>query len=121
MEFEWWKKWIPGYDKPHRNPTEYFGDITNEELDKIVKDISALSLITADDPPIYMTYGMKPDDPIPANPAKVQGWKVHHVMFGVKLKEKMDKLGVEADLKYPGTQTTYQSSTAFFIRELKPD
>ncbi len=121
MEFDWWKKWVPGYDKPHRERTEYFGDVTNEELDKIVEDISALSLITADDPPIFMTYGMKPDAPVPDDPRKAQGWKVHHVIFGVKLKEKMDELGVEADLKYPDAQTTYQSSAGFFIKKLKPD
>ena len=121
MEFDWWKKWIPGYDKPHRDRTEVFGDVTNGELDKIVEDISALSLISADDPPIFMTYGMKPDDPIPADPARVQGWKVHHVMFGVKLKEKMDELGVESDLKYPDAQTTYQAIAGFLIKKLKPN
>jgi len=121
MEFDWWKKWVPGYKKPHRDRTEIFGDVTNGELDKIVEDISALSLITTDDPPIFMTYGMKPDDPIPTDPAKMQGWKVHHVMFGIKLKEKMDELGVEANLKYPDAQTTYQSSAGFFIRNFKPD
>ncbi|UCE46980.1 MAG: alpha/beta hydrolase fold domain-containing protein, partial [Phycisphaerales bacterium] len=121
MDFDWWMRWIPGYDKPHRDRTEVFGDVMDEELHKIIKDISALSLITADDPPIFMSYGMKPDDPVPANPRKVQGWKVHHVTFGVKLKEKMDELGVEADLKYPDAQTTYRSNAAFFITKLKPD
>lgn len=121
MDFEWWKRWIPGYDKPHRERTEYFGEVTDEELRKIVKDISALSLITLDDPPIFMSYGMRPDAPVPDDPSRVQGWKVHHVMFGIKLKEKMDELGVEADLKYPGARTTYRSSTDFFIRKLKPD
>ncbi len=33
MDFEWWKKWIPGYDKPHRDMEEYYGgqsaDLTN--------------------------------------------------------------------------------------------
>jgi len=120
MVFDWWMKWIPGYDKPHRNRAELFGDITDEELRRILKDISALSLITADDPPIFMSYGMKPDDPVPADSGKAQGWKVHHVMFGVKLKEKMDELGVEADLKYPTTRTTYGSNTDFFIKKLKP-
>jgi acetyl esterase/lipase len=121
MDFDWWKRWIPEYAKPHRDRTELFGDVTDEELRKILKDISALSLITSDDPSIFMSYGMKPDDPVPANPSKVQGWKVHHVMFGVKLKAKMDELGVEADLKYPGAQTTYRSNAAFFITKLKPD
>jgi len=121
MDFEWWKRWIPGYDKPHRNLTEVFGEVTDEELRKIVKDISALSLITSDDPPIFMSYGMRPDAPVPDDPSRAQGWKVHHVTFGVKLKEKMDELGVEADLKYPEARTTYRSSADFFIRKLKPD
>jgi len=69
---------------------------------------------------ICMSYGMKPDAPVPADPSRAQGWKVHHVMFGVKLKEKTDELGVEADLKYPGAQTTYKSITDFFITKLKP-
>jgi hypothetical protein len=121
MDFDWWKRWIPGYDKPHRERTEYFGEVTDEELRKVVKDISALSLITSDDPPIFMSYGMKPDAPVPDDPSRAQGWKVHHVTFGVKLKEKMDELGVEADLKYPGDRTTYRSSADFFITKLKPD
>ncbi len=121
MDFDWWKRWIPGYDKPHRNRTEVFGDITDEELRKIVSDISALSLVTADDPPIFMSYGMRPDAPVPDEASRAQGWKVHHVMFGIKLREKMDELGVEADLKYPGAKTNYRSITDFFIRKLKPD
>ena len=121
MDFDWWMRWIPGYDKPHRDRTETFGDVSPEELRKVLKDISALSLITADDPPIFMSYGMRPDDPVPDDPSRAGGWKVHHVMFGLKLKEKMDELGVEADLKYPEAQTTYRSSADFFITKLKPD
>ena len=90
---------------------------TPEESEKIVKDISALSLISKDDPPIYMSYGMKPDDPVPTG-AKAQGWKVHHVVFGVKLKEKMDSIGVEADLQYPGARTKYRSRERFLITKL---
>jgi acetyl esterase/lipase len=119
MDFDWWMKWIPGYDKPHRDRAGTFGDVTGEELGMVLKDISALSIISSDDPPIFMSYGMKPDDPVPADAAKAQGWKVHHVIFGVKLREKMDELRVEADLKYPGAATTYQSAADFFIRKLK--
>ena len=120
MDMNWWMRWIPDYEKPHRDRIEVFGDKTDEELQKVVQDISALSLITDDDPPIFMSYGMKPDDPIPTNAKRAQGWKVHHVMFGIKLKEKMDQLGVEADLKYPEAQTIYKSIADFFIKKLKP-
>jgi len=49
---------------------------------------------------------------------KAQGWKIHHVIFGIKLKEKMDKLGVEAHLKYPGAKTMYTSIPEFFKSKL---
>ena len=79
---------------------------------------SALSLVSKDDPPIYMTYRMAPDALVPSDPSRARSWKVHHVIFGVKLKEKMDALGVEADLQYPGAQTTYASIPQFFKTKL---
>ncbi len=120
IDIDWWMRWIPSYDKPDRDIAELFGGITDEELQKVVKDFSALSLITADDPPIFLYYEMNPDDPVPTNPSRVQSWKSHHVMFGVKLKEKMDKLGIEAYLKYPDAETPYQTYAEFFIAKLKP-
>jgi acetyl esterase len=120
MDIGWWMRWIPGYDKPDRDIAEIFGGITDEELRKVVRDFSALSLITADDPPIFLFYEMKPDAPAPTDSSKARRWKSHHVMFGVKLKEKMDELGIEADLKYPDAETTYQSYADFFIRKLEP-
>lgn len=118
MDFEWWKKWIPGYDRLHRPVREYFGDLSGLELQALVEDISALSLISADDPPIFMSYSMAPQDPVPSDPRRAEGWKVHHVMFGLKLKEKMDALGVEADLHYPGAASTYSSIPQFFKTKL---
>lgn len=118
MDLAWWKKWIPGYDRPHRPRSDYFGEKTDEEVREVVAEISALNLISKDDPPIHMSYGMAPDALVPDDDRRARGWKVHHVMFGVKLKEKMDALGVEADLKYPGAETTYRSIPEFFRRKL---
>ncbi len=118
MDFGWWRKWIPGYETSHRDPLEIFDVKTKDEIPKLVPEISALSLISADDPPIHMAYGMAPDDPIPANPQRARGWKIHHVIFGVKLKEKMDALGIEADLKYPGASPKYASTADFFKAKL---
>ncbi|MHC4399357.1 MAG: alpha/beta hydrolase fold domain-containing protein [Planctomycetota bacterium] len=118
MDFAWWMEHVPGYDKPHRDPYEAIAAESEEELHKIVEEISALSLITADDPPIHMSYGMSPDAPVPSEPERARGWKVHHVTFGVKLKEKMDSLGVEADLKYPGAKPAYDSVARFFKAKL---
>lgn len=121
MDFAWWRQWVPGYKEPHRNIAEVFGNITDEQLRRTVEDISALSLITRDDPPIFMSFGMKPEDPVPTDSVRARGWKVHHVIFGVKLKERMDQLGIEADLKYPGAKTKYSSIPSFFIAKLSAD
>ena len=117
MDFAWWRKNVPGYDQPHRDITAIFDANTPEGPQGIVAEISALSMISKDDPPIFMSYGMKPDDPVPGG-ANARGWKVHHVVFGVKLKEKMDALGVEADLQYPGARTKYASREQFLVTRL---
>ena len=118
MDMEWWKEHIPGYDEPHRDFYQSFGAETKEEYLERAADVSALSLISKDDVPIFMSYTMKPGDPIPGDPQRARGWKVHHVNFGIALKEKMDELGIEADLKYPGAETTYESIAGFFIAKL---
>ena len=117
LDFAWWGENVPGYDKPHRDISTVFDADTPEETEKIVGEISALSLISKDDPPIFMSYGMKPEDPVPSG-EKAQGWKVHHVIFGITLKEKMDAIGLEADLQYPGAKSKYGSRERFLITKL---
>lgn len=121
LDLDWWVKWIPGYDKHHRPISEYYGSMTLEESDALTRELSALSLISADDPPIFMRYSQKPDDPIPEDPRKAGGWKIHHVIFGIKLKEKLDALGVESYLKYPGNVTAYKWGQDFLIDKLTGD
>ncbi len=122
MDMAWWQEWIPGYSTPHRDPFETFEAETEEDIRKIVSDVSALSLISSDDPPILMSYGMGPDEPVPDDPDRARGWKIHHVIFGIKLKEVMDNLGIEADLHYPGVESTmYPSREDFFIDKLTGD
>ena len=118
MDFEWWTANIPGYDKPHREPTDYVDTTDAEALAALVADISAVKLLTEDDPPLWMQYGMSPDAPIPTEPGKIQGWQVHHVSHGMLLKEKMDELKLENDLHYPGAETAYGAREAFLIQKL---
>lgn len=60
------------------------------------REYSPYEHVTADDPPIYLTYGTPPalgqtqDDP------------THTANFGVKLQEKLQSVGVECELVYPG-------------------
>jgi acetyl esterase len=118
MDPEFWQTWIPGYEENNYSKERLYGNITDEEWNLTVEKISALSIVTSDDPPIFMSYGMKPDAAIPSDPRRQRGWKIHHVIFGIKLKEKMDALGVEADLKYPDAHTTYESNVEFLKSKL---
>jgi len=120
LDLSWWREHIPGYEEPHRDPKLVFGAIARDEYLKRVSQLSALTLVSKDDPPIFMVYAMKPDSRIPDEPKRAINWKVHHVAFGAALKEKMDALGIEADLAYPGSTTNYNSIPEFFIAKLKP-
>jgi hypothetical protein len=114
MDLSWWLKHIPGYMHPHRPASDYFGSTASDRQQEIVRDISALNLISAGDPPIYMTYSMSPTDAAPADSAKAGGWRVHHVNFGIELQRRMKELGIQADLNYPGA--TSGSLPYFFLK-----
>ncbi len=111
-DYQWWVRHIPEYGKPHIDFHAMFGVETREAFLEKMVDVSALSLVTKDDPPIYMNYGMKPGDPVPvptkSNPRAAISFQGHHVVFGIELKKKMDAFGVPAFLDYPGATCEYR-------------
>ncbi|QDT59726.1 Carboxylesterase NlhH [Stieleria bergensis] len=118
-------KSIESLAKPLNGETEaqkialkQWGASTVEEAKEISSRHAALNTISADDPPIFMSYGMKPTDKPPTDPAKLRGWLIHHVNLGLALKEKTDQLNVEAHLKYPGADVKYDSLVEFFVDKL---
>jgi len=94
------------------------GRMGDGERAPILEEYSVITHVTADGVPTFMSYGQNPEDPVPEDPSKASGWKVHHVTFGIKLKERMDALGIEADLKYPRGESKYASNAAFFKAKL---
>ena len=108
-----------GENDPEKIRMKMWGAETLEEVDETTRKCSALRLISPDDPPIFMSYGMAPDAKKPSGDKnRLRGWLIHHVVFGTKLKEKADELGVEADLSYPGSGSKYPSDVAFFRDKL---
>ena len=108
-----------GENDPEKIRMKMWGADTLEEVDETTRQCSALRLISPDDPPIFMSYGMAPDAKKPSGDKnRLRGWLIHHVVFGTKLKEKADELGVEADLSYPGSGSKYPSEVAFFRDKL---
>jgi len=103
---------------PEKMRIATWGATTLEEANEIAKRHSALSIISPDDPPIFMSYGMSPTAKLPSDPQKVRGWLIHHVILGVALKERAEALNVEADLNYPGAASKYESLVEFFVDQL---
>ena len=109
---------LNGETDPQKVALAQWGASTVEEAKEISSRHAALNTISADDPPIFMSYGMKPTDKPPRDPAKLRGWLIHHVNLGLALKEKTDELNVEAHLKYPGANVKYDSLVEFFTDKL---
>ncbi len=108
-----------GENDPEEIRMKMWGADSLEEVAETTRQCSALRLISPDDPPIFMSYGMAPDAKKPSGDKnRLRGWLIHHVVFGTKLKERADELGVEADLSYPGSGSKYPSDVAFFRDKL---
>ena len=103
---------------PEKVRVAMWGARTLEEANEIAARHSALDIVSADDPPIFMSYGMSPTAKLPSDPKRVRGWLIHHVNLGIALKEKTDTLNLEAHLKYPGAKTKYESLVEFFVDKL---
>lgn len=73
-------------------------DWESDRVKKLMEDASAITHLSKDDVPVFMTYG-KGDVPVDENSSP--GLWVHHARLGIKLKEAMDKLGLECHVIWP--------------------
>lgn len=116
LDLDWWADNIPGYDKPHRSVDSSGSDAIT--MRGLIHELSIINHITPDDPPTFMSYGMKPDDQVPEDPKKAGGWKIHHVNFGIAMEEKLRLAGVEVVLKYPLVPVPFKNEVDFLIHHL---
>lgn len=68
-------------------------------------EFSAYNHVSSDDPPLFMTYGGDM-----TLPSKNAGHGIHHPVYGVKMKEKADRVGMECHLLI-GDGTVSRSET----------
>jgi arylformamidase len=78
-------------------------------------EFSPYNHVTADDPPLFMTYGG--DMTLPSKDA---GHGIHHPVYGVKMKEKADACGMECHLVIPGVSKSdkYKNANEFLMAKL---
>lgn len=85
-----------------------------EEVLPWIKEYSPIEHVTADDPPVYLTYA--------AAPALGQDQKdpTHTANYGVKLQEKCNRVGVRCELVYPAApDIKHPTAEAYLIEQLR--
>ena len=118
IEAEGFVRPLGGLVDPEKVRMATWGASSLEEMNQTLSRHSALSLISEDDPPIFMSYGMDPSAKPPSDRKRLRGWIIHHVNLGIALKEKADTLKLEAHLKYPGSELKFPSQVEFFVDKL---
>jgi acetyl esterase/lipase len=121
------REWIPnaeygghafGFAGQGRGRPKEFGLLmaNREKVLPWIKEYSPIELASKDDPPIFMEY---PKQQKPPKQGQVEKDPTHSAMYGVKLAEKLEALGVEVVLNYPGhMDERYQSSHDFLVAKL---
>ena len=86
-----------------------------DKHEALYKEFSPYNHLTADDPPLLMTYGNDM-----TLPSKNAGHGIHHPVYGLKMKEKADSLKHECHLIIRGVSKSeqYSSSTQFLMDKL---
>ena len=115
------KKWFlnPGYGGHAFGKYEYGKDFAKfladrESLLPWIAEYSPYALVSAGDPPVYLSYGNKP----PALGLSTQS--IHGATFGVGLQKRCTELGVECHVVYPGAaKVKYKSPIEYLIATLK--
>ena len=114
------REWI-GESAARHPALEGFYGLTSNELDtpkahKLYEAASAINYLTKDDPPVYAFYNEVRVLPGDAKP----GQGIHHVNFGLRLKEKMDPLGIECTVRHSDEGANPEKEIVeFFVRHLR--
>ncbi len=83
---------------------------------EMFKQAAPITHLTKDDPPVYAFY-KEPRGPIPADAKPGAG--IHHIIFGLKLKEQMDKLGIECTIRHADEKAdSAQETNDFLVKHL---
>ncbi len=82
-----------------------------DEIADWIAEYSPYSLVTSDDPPVYLTYNTPPaigqDEKDPT----------HTSNFGVKLQERMNEVGIQCELVYPNAPDVKHATVTEYLVE----
>ena len=97
LDPQWVNRTMGGPEHVHGSFPKLFGTTVDQfdrpEIAARVREISAVDLASADDPPTFLIYsGANEGIPLPAT--ATTGRLIHHAYFGEHLKKTLDRLGV---------------------------
>ena len=85
-----------------------------DKIQPWIKEYSPYEHLSKDDPPTYMQYTIAP------SADRVEKDATHSAIFGVKLKERCDELGVPCEVYYPNAvDVKHKTPTDYLIDKLK--
>lgn len=108
------RDWIPNSDYGHHAfalPSYQVFLDQREKLMPWIEQYSPLSLVSSDDPPVYLFYD---SEPALGQPAKDPP---HSANFGVELAKKLKEAGVECEFNYRGAKEVKHPDIFSFITE----
>lgn len=114
------RAWVGEAAAKHPALPGFFG-LKEDELNtprayKIYEGASAINHLTKDDPPVYAFYGELGEIPADAKP----GQGIHHINFGLRLKERMDALHIECTVRSrEDRRDANQEMVEFFAKHLQ--
>jgi acetyl esterase/lipase len=115
-------EWVGEAAAKHPALQGFYG-LKDDELNtpkafKLYEAAAAINLLTKDDPPVYAFYS-EARGPLPPDAKPGQG--IHHINFGLRLKEQMDKLGIECIVRHRDEGASLEKEMVeFFVKHLKP-
>ena len=112
LDPEQMKAWIPnsGYGGHSFGYGSFNAFLANrEKILPWIAEYSPYALATPDDPPVYLRYKLAPAV------GEQQQDPTHSANFGVKLKERLDELGVRCELVHGGNNTSESLSPNDFL------
>ena len=117
-------KHVGGRKDIHPSIYPFFGiddieDLKTPKKQEMIREASAMSHVSKDDPPLYLVYGSTLEGtPLPATAS--YGTSIHHARFGKLLQDRCKEIGVPCRLKCRGL-TPEETEIAFLLRVFAAD
>lgn len=122
LDPRWIRENLGGPHEVHSSMPAFYGvrdgDYSKPDKQKLIREASAMTHATADDPPVFLVYGGELGSlPLPDDAS--QGVLIHHPYFGKVLKEKLDGLGVECFFRHGGRRPAPGEIDEFLAKHLE--